>query len=289
MKVLITGCCGYVGSALVPWLLADRHYVVGYDALWFGDGYLPNDNGHFKLIKGDILDENRLAAAAYKCDAFIHLAGLTSDKACQLNPELSQSVNVASLNGVIRATDNIQRRIYLSSAAIYGGETLYAKAKMECERLLQGSKWVILRPGTVCGYAPRMRFDLPVNQMTRDGMLKGTITVNGGKQVRTNLNIRDLCDALRRLIKAGEFNSYNLNGENLTLLDIAKKVSVQTNAAIRVLDYTDGRSYAMDSHLDTQFTVDQAIQEMVSKFKDGYWKDALTNPTYMNVYDSRNG
>ena len=45
MKVLVTGACGYVGSLLVPHLLADGHVVTGYDTQWFGDGFLPQTSG----------------------------------------------------------------------------------------------------------------------------------------------------------------------------------------------------------------------------------------------------
>lgn len=283
MKILVTGCCGYVGSALIVRLLAESNQVIGYDAQWFGDGYLPQGNKNFKLIKGDIRDEKKLAANVYGCDAFIHLAGLTNDKACQLHPELAQSVNVTSLKTVIRATEPIKCRIFLSSAAIYGGETLYAKAKIECEHILQDSSWIILRPGTVCGYAPRMRFDLPVNQMTRDAIIKNQITVNGGDQMRTSLHISDLCARLAFLAGNGRPGSYNINADNLTVLDIAKKVAWLTKAAIRIIDYTDKRDYQMNSDFLVSFHTEDAISDMISKFSTGYWKDALSNPLYMNV------
>ena len=282
MKVWISGACGYVGAALVPRLLAARHKVVAFDTQFFGNGYLP-DNGSLTVVKGDILDVRSVQASLAGCEVVVHLAGLTSDKSCQLHPALSQQINVHGLKLVSALTKNIYRRIFLSSAAIFGGETTYVKAKKECEEFLSGSYWTILRPGSVCGYSPRMRFDLPVNQMTRDAMLKGEITVNGGKQKRTNLHINDLCDTINALF-VSKGGTYNVNSENLTILETARKVAAKTGASIHILDYTDGRSYEMQSDLTTTRTVDEAIRDMIARFKDGYWKDVFTNPGYMNVY-----
>lgn len=287
MKVMVTGCCGYLGASLVPWLLADRHYVVGYDIQLFGRGNLPQDNGHLKLIQGDIRKSNQYAAALLGCEAVIHLAGLTSDKACQLDPKTAHETNVSSFENVVILSKEmkVKKFIFLSSAAVFGGETSYAKAKQECEKILepyQSSNFncTILRPGSICGYSPRMRFDLPVNQMTRDAFMKGEITVNGGRQLRTNVHIRDVIDSLRMLLRAPR-GTYNLNSENISILDTAKRVASITNAAIRIGDYTDGRSYSMESDLRTTYTINEAIRAIVARFKEGYWKDALTNPVYV--------
>lgn len=290
MRVWVSGCCGYVGSLLVPYLLCDKHQVVGLDLKWFGGGYLPGDNGSLRLISGDMRDEDVLQWSLEDCDVAIHLAGLTSDKSCQIDLELHQSVNVDALQKVMRTAKEagVKQFIYLSSAAIFGGETLYSRAKRECEDIVlyhesRDFPCIILRPASVCGYAPRMRFDLPVNRMTRDAMMMREIHVNGGSQVRTNVHIRDLCDTLRKMVGERKSAILNLCASNLTMLETAAKVQMLTGARIVTHDYTDARSYEMTSDLPTTYPIEDAIRDMVVRFKSGYWKDAMTNPVYMNV------
>ena len=67
MRILVTGGCGYVGSVLVPKLLAAGHAVRVVDLQWFGNYLAP----HFRLnvINGDFR-EVVLGAT----DVLIHLA-----------------------------------------------------------------------------------------------------------------------------------------------------------------------------------------------------------------------
>lgn len=312
MKILVTGACGYVGSALVPHLLGIGCKVVVYDCQWFGDGHLPQGNGRLKVIKGDIRDANRVAAAMVGCEAVIHLAGLTSDAGCQLEPELSDDVNIEAFKGIVDAASSlpVKRFIFLSSAAAYGSTdtpateetklsptTRYALAKLYCEGLLRrrsSAPWVILRPAGVCGYAPRMRFDLTVNRMVRDAFFTGEIHVHGGDQVRPNLHIRDLIATIKIMLVESFTpvvgQTFNLGCANLSVMEVAKIVSEATGASIRVTPRTDNRSYSIDASkiartLDflPRFTVESAVFDLHARFKSGYWRDAMTNTNYLNI------
>ena len=76
--------------------------------------------------------------------------------------------------------------------------SLYNKTKMCSERIILSFKndmnIKIIRPATVCGYSPRMRFDLSVNALTSSAFFKKRITVHGGSQIRPNIHIEDLSD-----------------------------------------------------------------------------------------------
>lgn len=321
MKVFVSGACGYVGSLLVPRLLADGHKVVGYDTQWFGDAYLPSDNGSLKLIKGDIRNANQVAAAMYGCDAVIWLACLSNDHSFQLDEKLGEEINITAFEPCVIAAKaaGIQRFIYCSSSSVYGINdapevtedmplvpvTLYNRSKMECEKLLwphhdDSFTCVVIRPATVCGYAPRMRFDLTVNIMTRDAVCKGAITVFGGSQKRPNLNIRDMCNIYRQLLTAAPHliagQTFNVGRQNMTVLEIAHLISATVEkemgkpVPINVEGFSDNRSYKINSDkiarvlgFVPQFSVEDAIRDMCVRFKEGYWRDALSNPIYTNV------
>ena len=84
---------------------------------------------------------------------------------------------------------------------------------------------MIFRPATVCGYAPRQRFDLSVNILTNHAINNNKITVFGGDQMRPNLHILDYCDAVQVLLDAPDEKIaneiFNVGYQNMSIMDIA--------------------------------------------------------------------
>lgn len=322
MKVLVTGSCGYVGSLLCPQLLAEGHQVIGYDICYFGDGYWSHSNDNAKLIKEDIRNVKAFSAAVLGCDAVIHLACISNDACCQLDEALSTSINYAAFEPLVEASKaaGVRRFIYCSSSSVYGISdapdvtedhpliplTLYNKYKGLCEPLLfkhqsEDFVCVCIRPATVCGYAPRQRFDLTVNVMTRDAICKNKITVFGGEQKRPNLHIKDMCDVYKLLLTApaGLINgqTFNVGAQNMKVKDIARLIqeTVQDEFANKLVEIetqpsTDNRSYHINSQkilnalgFAPKRTVEDAIRDICIRFQTGQFKDALTNPIYANI------
>ena len=321
MKVLVTGGMGYVGSQLIPELLADGHEVVAYDLGWFGDGFLPRDNEKLKMVFADIRDRPSLRAALHGVEAVIHLACVSNDHSCQLDEALSTSINYDAFEPLVLAAKQagVRRFIYCSSSSVYGVSdalevtedhplvplTLYNRYKGMCEPILlkhkaENFECIILRPATVCGYAPRMRFDLTVNIITAHAALNREITVFGGKQQRPNLHIKDMCRAYRTMLAAmpAQVNgrTFNIGQENLTVARIAEIASEETQLhmgfmpSIKTTESTDNRSYHISSKRiqdELNFTpalgVRNAMRDLLVRFKSGMWPDALTNPAYTNV------
>jgi nucleoside-diphosphate-sugar epimerase len=195
--VLVTGGAGYVGSALVPKLLASGYRVRVLDLYLYGEEVLAAVTGNPNLeeIKGDIRDRKLLARALPGTDAVIHLACISNDPSFELNPEMGKSINYDAFFGLvdIAKDSGVRRFIYASSSSVYGIKdeenvteelslqplTDYSKYKALCEDVLlrkrtPGFTTVILRPATVCGYAPRLRLDLAVNILTNHAITTGS-------------------------------------------------------------------------------------------------------------------
>ena len=149
--------------------------------------FLPKNNSNLNIIKGDIRDTDMLKKSCKDHDYFLHLACISNDASFVLDEKLSQSVNYDCFEPMVIAAkeSNIKRFIYASSSSVYGISnekdvkenhpllplTAYNKFKGMCEPILlkyssDNFETVIFRPATVCGYGPRMRFDLSVNILT---------------------------------------------------------------------------------------------------------------------------
>jgi len=138
----------------------------------------------------------------------------------------------------------------------------------------------VLRPATVCGFSPRMRLDVSVNMLTMQALKNKKITVFGGKQTRPNIHIDDITDAYIFMLDNPQHKGiFNVGFENISLMEIAERVSGHLDAEIVVSESNDPRSYRVNSDkiLATGFApkknVDTAIRELVEKYQSGDLKD----------------
>ena len=260
MKILVTGGCGYKGSVLIPKLLKKKHQVISVDTQWFGN-YLPKH----KNLKNIKLNVNEIEKISLKgVNTIIHLASIANDPMAELNKNTSWETSaLGTFNLLNHAVKNkVKRIIYASSGSVYGVKpnlkvhenlslnpiSLYNKVKMITERvLLSYNKKIevfIVRPATVCGYSPRMRFDISVNALTIDALKNKEISVYGGDQIRPNIHIDDMVRVYDFFIKNNPPNGiYNAGFENVSIMEIAKYISSKTNANLDVSISNDLKSY----------------------------------------------
>jgi nucleoside-diphosphate-sugar epimerase len=296
MKILVTGACGYKGTVLVPKLLAAGHEVVGFDIMWFGN--FLKSHPKLKVVKGDVrnIDEVPLEGV----EAIVHLSSVANDPCGDLDPKLTWEVScLATMQLADRAMRRgIKRFVYASSGSVYGVKdepqvtedlellpiSEYNKTKMVAERVLlsYADKMAvqIIRPATVCGYSPRMRLDVAVNMLTMQALTREHITVFGGQQTRPNIHIDDIAEVYLFMLQHPEHTGiYNAGFENISIMDIAERVVEHAPAKITVSASNDPRSYRVNSDklLKTGFkpkkTVEDAIKELVHKFRSGELKD----------------
>lgn len=320
-RVLVTGGAGYVGCVLVPKLLAAGYDVVVYDLMLFGADGLPQ-HPHLDVVRGDIRDIPRLTEALEGVHSVIHLACISNDPSFELDAGLSKSINYDCFEPMVVACKaaGIRRFIYASTSSVYGVSeapevteehplvplTDYNKYKGLTEPLLlrhhgDGFTAVIIRPATVCGYSPRMRFDLTVNILTNHAVNRRLITVFGGSQKRPNIHIDDLAELYVQLLKTPERliagQTYNAGYQNYTVSELAEMVRAvvareMPGAPIRIetSPSNDLRSYHVSSRkiadrlgFVPKRTIEDAVRDICQALKAGRLPNSLTDERYINV------
>lgn len=294
MKILVTGGCGYVGSVLVPRLLDEGNSILVIDDQWFGN--FLNSHPELKVKKKSInhIDETDLQGI----EAVIHLANVANDPSVELNPTFSWEVNVLHTTQFLelcKRSKTVRRFIFASSGSVYGVKSepnvteelslvpisAYNKTKMSAERVcLSYAEYfdvICVRPATVCGVSPRMRFDVVVNMFVLQAFTKGRITVLGGEQVRPNIHVEDMASVYAHFLSKNGLGSgiYNAGFENISVMGIAKMVQEVFKVDIEIKPSNDPRSYRQDSTklLESGFvrkkSVSDAISEIATKLKSG--------------------
>ena len=122
-----------------------------------------------------------------------------------------------------------------------------------------------------------MRLDLSVSLLTMHALTKGEITVFGGKQIRPNIHMNDMVSVYLHLLDLDSEDAgiYNAGFENISILDIANKVSDQIPSEIVVTESDDPRSYRLNSDklLKTGFkpkwNVDKGIDDVIKVYQAG--------------------
>jgi nucleoside-diphosphate-sugar epimerase len=291
MKILVAGGAGYIGSRLVP-ALRERGYDVGVvDLLWFGN-HLPPD---VPVRPADLfsLTEQDLAGV----EQIVFLGGLSNDPMAEFSPAQNFVANGAlpAYLAFVAKKAGVRRLVYASSCSVYGytENQLYTEAdpvtcaypygisKLQGERAamqLQDDRFsvIALRQGTVCGWSPRMRFDLIVNTMVKTALSTGTITVNNPSIWRPLLDIRDAVSAFIRAIQASYTLSgvFNVASGNFTVGQVADLVKEEleqiTSSRVRldIRNIQDYRNYKVScerAKVELGFEPRHTVKDMVDE------------------------
>lgn len=296
MKILVIGGCGYTGSVLVQDLLSKGHEVTVFDVMWFGNHLKDHDN--LKFLVGDIRNDAAVPVEGH--DAVILLANIANDPIVDLNPVLSWEINALASMRIADACAKagVRTFIYASSGSVYGIQdaekvtedlplvpiSVYNKTKMVAERAIlsfrDSMKVFVVRPASVCGVSPRMRLDVSVNLLTFHALSRKEVKVFGGSQVRPNIHVKDLSLVYQHfLFNEVEPGIYNAGFENISILELAQKITQTTGAKLTITNDNDPRSYRQDSSkleatgFQPRFSVDDAIFELTEAFQSGQLTD----------------
>ena len=310
MKILITGGAGYIGSVLVPILLADGHEVTVLDSFKFGQNSLldcclyPN----FNVLRGDCRDEMVVKPLVDRADLIIPLAALVGMPLCKNDLLAAESTNQHAVEMICRLASREQWIVIPNTNSGYGvGEqgkfcdeetplrpiSLYGITKVNAETaVLDRENGISLRLATVFGMSPRMRIDLLVNDFVYRAVKDRTVVVFEGDFKRNYIHIRDVAKAFLHSITHFETmrgRPYNVGLEDANLSKIELCQVIQKHVPGFVFfeapvgedpdkrDYIVSNQRILSTGFSTEWDLDRGIQELLK----GY--TILNNSIYSNI------
>jgi len=252
MHILVTGNLGYVGTVVTAELQRAGHRVTGYDAGYFGDCTMTPAQPPDRQFIADTRDFDPSAMSGI--DGVVHLAALSNDPLGELDPQLTEKINVGGLEAVaVSARDaGVERFVFASSCSLYGKSelgsvlnedaaqnplTAYARSKVAGETLLRelttpAFRPIALRFSTGYGYSPRPRLDLVVNNLVASGLTNGTIVLESdGTPWRPLIHVEDMAQAICVALESdhaavgGRAYNVGLESENYQIRTVAQMVS----------------------------------------------------------------
>lgn len=280
-RVLVTGGCGYIGSALIPNLLDDSRVakVVVFDSLAAGSpANLAGSVGDgLRFRRGDVREYGDVESAVRGIDTVIHLAAITGAASTHDRETETFAVNRDGTENVLTAAGkfDVDNVVLASSCNNYGRAASteinektpqnplnpYAESKVAAERLLAdavdkyGFDGTALRMSTNYGWAPGVRFNLVVNHFVFRGLTDRPLTVYGdGSNWRPFIHVRDAARAYAfAALEPTEWprQVYNVgsNDANYRIAEIAEIVREE-------LDHDLDVTYLEDEHPGSSYHVD---------------------------------
>ena len=255
-----------------------------------------------EIVTEDIRDEHAREAALRDVDAVVHLAAIVGDPACARDPSAAAEVNLEGTRALIGSmlAHGVDRLVFASTCSNYGRMadpsvlateesplapvSLYAEQKVAIESELLDGSWkglraTCLRFATVYGVAPRMRFDLTVNEFTRDLWADRDLDVYGQQFWRPYVHVDDAAAAIELVLSRGENGArgsvYNVGSteENYRKSDIVEFVRKQvSDGRVRYVEQVDDpRDYkvsfekiARELGYKGRNTVEDGVRELVT-------------------------
>jgi nucleoside-diphosphate-sugar epimerase len=309
LSILVTGGAGYIGSVLVPELLAAGHRVTVLDNFLFRQTslnavcHLPS----FQLVRGDSRSDATMKPLLAKADAVIPLAALVGAPLCDRDPVGATSTNRDAIAMLVKLASPNQRLVLPNTNSGYGvGEagkfcteetplrpiSLYGRDKCAAEEMVRGAGGVTFRLATVFGMAPRMRLDLLVNDFVYRAVTDRTVVVFEGHFKRNYIHVRDVARAFMMALDrfdemCGQVYNVGLSDANLSKLELCARIQ-KVIPGFTVFEGKQGedpdkRDYIVSNEkiealgFKPAFGLDAGIVELVK----GY--TMLRNNSYANV------
>jgi nucleoside-diphosphate-sugar epimerase len=319
---LVTGGSGYIGALLVRELGQSGREVRVLDRMLHGQEDIASEQERagVEVIRGDIRDADARSRALSGVQEVVHLAAIVGDPACALDPDLSDEVNVQATRSLVAEANSagVERLVFASTCSNYGrmsdpsvpitedGElrpvSLYAEQKVSMEQLILGSSGngtqpTCLRFATVYGVGRRMRFDLTVNEFTRDLWADRELEVFGEQFWRPYIHVGDAARAVLTALEAppekvaGQVFNAGRSGENYRKLDLVEEIQRQTDrgSVSYVRRDEDPRDYKVSFEkiraqlgFETLMTVPDGIAEVIGALDAGAFGDPFDS-RYKNV------
>jgi len=322
-KVLVTGGAGYIGSVLVRLLIEKGYSVRVLDNLSFGGESIVDllNDDRFEFQKGDMRNTADLKEAVKGVDYVAHLASIVGDPACRKFPDEAREINLTGSKNLydIANEAGVEKFVFASTCSNYGKmddpkayvtETstlapisLYAETKVEVEKYILNQpedntcKPTSLRFSTVYGLSPRPRFDLTVNEFTRELALGRELVIFGEQFWRPYCHVVDLSRAVIEVFEAPEekvaFDVFNVGDtdENYQKEMIVSEIlKIIPDGKIKYVEKDeDPRDYRVSFekiHKELGFTITKRVPDGIEQIRktivDGFFKDP-DDERYSNI------
>jgi nucleoside-diphosphate-sugar epimerase len=324
-SVLLIGGAGYIGPVVAEELLKEGHTVKILDSLIYDNNFalshLLKYEG-FEFIHGDMGDKKSLSDAVQSVTDVVLLGGLVGDPITRKYPDLARNINEISVQTCIKYLSklNLEHVVFISTCSNYGlipeGHLAdenyplsplspYSLAKVNAEKLLNSLKLekgfspTILRFATAFGLAPRMRFDLTVNEFTKEIANGKELTVFDADTWRPYCHVKDFAEIVKLVIQAEPkkvaFQTFNAGSEenNFTKRQIVQMISKHIKLGkVTFKDHGgDPRNYKVnfskikkDLGFVSKFSVEEGISELIEELKTNKFEDLSANKNRFGNY-----
>src|SRR5436309_9308170 len=247
LSILVTGGAGYLGSIMVPALLAEGHRVTVLDNFMFGQAPLNHlcADPNFDVHRGDARDPAVLKPLMRGADLIIPLAALVGAPLCNYDKVGAETVNRDAVLTLLQLASREQRVMMPVTNSGYGiGEkgkfctedtplrpiSLYGRTKVEAEEAVLGrGNSISFRLATVFGMAPRMRIDLLVNDFVYRAVNDRAVVLFEAHFKRNYIHIRDVARVFGHGIEhydcmKGRPYNVGLSDANLSKLELCQQI-----------------------------------------------------------------
>ncbi len=295
-NILITGGAGYIGSVLSKSLLDEGYSVTVLDNFRYNQNSLLDCcyDDKFRVIRGDVRDEQILTSSLQNQDFIIHLAALVGAPICNANKDDALTTNFESTKLLLKLRTKNQKILFPCTNSGYGiGEkgkycteetplrpiSFYGQTKVNSEKaILDDGNSISFRLATVFGVSPRMRLDLLVNDFVHKAMNEKFIGIFEGHFQRNYIHIRDVVRVFLHGINNFDNmknQSYNvgLSDANLSKLELCEKIKEHISDFIFVesnlgedpdkRDYIVSNEKIENTGFKPQFSLDFGIEELI--------------------------
>jgi len=324
-NILVTGGAGYVGSGLLRELLTNGYQVTCVDNLLFGGESVLDifHNKNFTFLNCDINDTDSLDQIFLKNNfhAVIHLAAIVGDPACKLYSDIAYKTNWVSSKWLFERSKKagVSKFIFASTCSNYGKMddpeayvnensklapiSLYAELKVRFENyMLNGCDKdknfspTSLRFSTVYGLSPRMRFDLTVNEFTKDLALGKELEVFGEQFWRPYCHVKDFSNAFITILNSPNekvaYNVFNVGdtNENYTKRMLINEIQkVLPDAKIKyVVKVDDPRDYRVNCDKikkELGFKITMTVPDGIKEIKRVIQEKLIQDPENQKYYN----
>jgi nucleoside-diphosphate-sugar epimerase len=309
-NILVTGGAGYLGSTMVPDLLAAGHKVTVLDNFMYGQNSLAHVCHHqnFSVVRGDVRQEATLLPLLKKADTIIPLAALVGAPICSIDPVGATTINHDAIFMMLKNVSKDQRILMPTTNSAYGSGdknnfcteesplnpiSKYAIDKVEIEKaLLEHPNFISFRLATVFGMSPRMRIDLLVNDFTHRAVNDRFVVLFEGTFKRNYIHVRDVSRVFQHAITnfdtmKGEIFNVGLSDANVSKQELCQRIQKYVPEFVfidaPVGKDPDQRNYIVSNAKieSTGFTPTHSLDFGIQELIKGY--TMIRNTRYGNV------